>query len=159
MFEFYEARLEHDRLVVLVDLNASEHAPVPSHPYRLEILVPMLEPRSDGLRSNEEAPALFALEETKWLRRRDPRHHPAAGGGLRRLGRPNRVRWGDAVRSCLRPPRLRSAAASNHSLANRSAKVGAVKMRSAHCASSESEAARTRATIVGGGEPNRSCTS
>ena len=64
MFEFYEARLGDDRLVVLLDLNASQHAPVASHPYRLEILVPMLQPRPDGLRSSEEAPALFAVEDT-----------------------------------------------------------------------------------------------
>jgi regulator of RNase E activity RraB len=63
-FEFYEARLGDDRLVVLLDLNASQHAPVLTHPYRLEVMVPMLEPRPDGLRSSEEAPALFALEDT-----------------------------------------------------------------------------------------------
>jgi hypothetical protein len=54
-FEFYEARLGDDRLVVLLDLNVSQHAPVLTHPCRLEVMVPMLEPRPDGLRSSEEA--------------------------------------------------------------------------------------------------------
>ncbi len=62
-FEFYEALLDEDRLIILLDLAAAAHAPVPGHDLRLQVRVRMREPRDDGLRSQGEAPALFALED------------------------------------------------------------------------------------------------
>lgn len=62
-FDFYEARATTGRALVSLDLAASQHAPLESHPVRLQFRVKMLRPREDGLRSAEEADALFALED------------------------------------------------------------------------------------------------
>ncbi len=62
-FDFYEARATKGRALVSLDLAAGAHAPVTSHPVRLQFRVKMLKPREDGLRSAEEADALFALED------------------------------------------------------------------------------------------------
>jgi hypothetical protein len=62
-FDFYEGAAKTGRAFVTIDLAAAAHAPVASHPVRLQFRVKMLEPRADGLRSNEEAEALFALED------------------------------------------------------------------------------------------------
>ncbi|MGV3619168.1 MAG: DUF695 domain-containing protein [Archangium sp.] len=63
-FDFYEARATKGRALVSLDLAAAEHSPVESHPLRVQVRVKMLAPREDGLRSSEEADALFALEDT-----------------------------------------------------------------------------------------------
>ncbi len=62
-FEFYEALLDEDRLIILVDLGAATHAPAPGLDLRLQVRVRMQAPREDGLRSQDEAAALFALED------------------------------------------------------------------------------------------------
>lgn len=62
-FDFYEARVEKGRALISLDLAAVEHAPVASHPVRVQFRVDMVAPREDGLRSEHEAPALFALED------------------------------------------------------------------------------------------------
>src|SRR5262245_61916732 len=62
-FDFYEGRWGDDRMMVLIDLGAAAHAPVASHPIRLQLRVRMLDPRPDGLRSNAEKDALFAFED------------------------------------------------------------------------------------------------
>ena len=62
-FDFYEAAAENGRAFVSIDLDAAHHAPVASHPVRLQFRVKMLKPREDGLRSEEEAETLFALED------------------------------------------------------------------------------------------------
>jgi hypothetical protein len=63
-FDFFEARLAKDVVgSFFVDLAAKEHAPVASHPVRLAVRVAMRAPRPDGLRSSEEAEALYALED------------------------------------------------------------------------------------------------
>jgi hypothetical protein len=62
-FDFYEGAAETGRAFVTVDLAAAGHAPVESHPVRLQFRVKMLHPREDGLRSADEAEALFALED------------------------------------------------------------------------------------------------
>lgn len=62
-FDFYEARAEEGRAFIAVDLAARQHAPVESHPVRLQFRVKMKNPRPDGLRSDAEADALFALED------------------------------------------------------------------------------------------------
>jgi hypothetical protein len=61
--DFYEARAGDDRAIVMLDLAARAHAPLASHPLRLQVRVKMRGPRDDGLRSSEEADALFALED------------------------------------------------------------------------------------------------
>jgi hypothetical protein len=62
-FDFYEARIDDARVILALDLAAIRVAPLGSHPHRLQIRIRMLQPRDDGLRSSEEAPALFALED------------------------------------------------------------------------------------------------
>lgn len=62
-FEFYEALLDEDRLILLVDLGVAQHAPVSTHGLRLQVRVKMRLAREDGLRSQEEAGDLFALED------------------------------------------------------------------------------------------------
>lgn len=62
-FDFYEGAAKTGRAFASLDLAASQHAPVASHPVRLQFRVKMLKPRADGLRSEEEAEALFALED------------------------------------------------------------------------------------------------
>src|SRR3954470_10511083 len=62
-FDFYEGAAKTGRAFVSIDLAASAHVPLASHPVRLQFRVKMLKPREDGLRSAEEADALFALED------------------------------------------------------------------------------------------------
>ena len=62
-WEFYEAAAEKGRAFVSLDLAAAQHTPVTSHPVRLQFRVKMKKPREDGLRNEEEAEALFALED------------------------------------------------------------------------------------------------
>ncbi len=62
-FEFYEARAGSGRAFVTIDLAAASRAPLASHPIRLQLRVKMQAPRPDGLRADEEADALFALED------------------------------------------------------------------------------------------------
>ena len=62
-FDFYETSLEGRRAIVMLDLGAVRYTPVNTHPTLLQIRVAMLQPREDGLRSTEEADALFALEK------------------------------------------------------------------------------------------------
>jgi hypothetical protein len=62
-FEFYLSDRDGCRFSTFVDLEANKHAPMESHPVALRARVQMQEPRPDGLRSTEEAPALFAFED------------------------------------------------------------------------------------------------
>jgi hypothetical protein len=62
-FDFYEGSSGEDRAIVTLDLAAGGHAPVATHPLRLQFRVEMRHPRPDGLRSATEAPELFALED------------------------------------------------------------------------------------------------
>ena len=62
-FDFYEGSSGEDRAIVTLDLAAARHAPVATHPLRLQFRVEMHHPRADGLRGADEAPALFALED------------------------------------------------------------------------------------------------
>ena len=62
-WELYEGAAESGRAIVLVDLGAKGHVPLPSHPVRLQLRVKLLAPRPDGLRSAEESEALYALED------------------------------------------------------------------------------------------------
>jgi hypothetical protein len=63
-FDFFEARLSEEAVgSFFVDLAAKAHAPAASHPVRLVVRVAMRAPRPDGLRSTDEAEALYALED------------------------------------------------------------------------------------------------
>ena len=62
-FDFYFSELKKARLVVALDLGAAEVAPLPSHPWKLQARINMLTPREDGLRRQQEADALFELED------------------------------------------------------------------------------------------------
>jgi hypothetical protein len=63
-FDFYDADFDGLRTSVFLDLEAWIHSPVATHPARLLVRVAMLHPRADGLRSEEEAEALFGVEDT-----------------------------------------------------------------------------------------------
>lgn len=62
-FDFYFSAREGWPSSTFVDLAARKHAPLSSHPVALRARGVMREPRPDGLRSAEEAPALFAFED------------------------------------------------------------------------------------------------
>jgi hypothetical protein len=64
-FDVYGARLQADRAMIRLDLAARAYAPVATHSSRLTVGTTMRSPRADGLRSNEEAPALSRLR-TSW---------------------------------------------------------------------------------------------
>ncbi len=62
-FDFYVATIDGKPASFVLDLTAGEHAPVATHPLLLEIKVPMLAAREDGLRDNSELEPLGALED------------------------------------------------------------------------------------------------
>jgi hypothetical protein len=59
-FDVYERSDEELRVVLLVDLAAR---PVESHPHRLEVRVPLLRPKADGLRDASELESFSACED------------------------------------------------------------------------------------------------
>lgn len=62
-YNVYMVTMDGAPAAILVDLAAAGHVPLPSHPLRLQIRVPMLKPRADGLRDGAELEALGALED------------------------------------------------------------------------------------------------
>jgi hypothetical protein len=62
-FDFYLVEIEERPASFVVDLAASAHVPMPSHPVRVDVRVPMLRPRPDGLRDASELDALGELED------------------------------------------------------------------------------------------------
>ena len=62
-FDAYMVMIEDRPAAVLVDLAAAQHAPVASHPLRVDIVVPMRIPHDDGLRDALELEDLGALED------------------------------------------------------------------------------------------------
>jgi Family of unknown function (DUF695)/Regulator of ribonuclease activity B len=68
-FDFYELLRDDKRALTTVDLGAAASAPLGTHPWRMQARTRMRAPQPDGLRASEEAPALFALEDTigAWL--------------------------------------------------------------------------------------------
>jgi uncharacterized protein (TIGR01619 family) len=62
-FDAYLAELDEAPASFMIDLGAYAHAPLDSHPTRVQVRVPMTSPRDDGLRSSGEAEALGELEE------------------------------------------------------------------------------------------------
>jgi hypothetical protein len=68
-YDIYEMLRDDKRAMTSVDLGAAAHAPLATHSHRMQVRTRMHAPRDDGLRSTEEAPALFALEDAigEWL--------------------------------------------------------------------------------------------
>jgi regulator of RNase E activity RraB len=62
-FDSYLAEEEGAPVSIVVDLAASEVAPITTHPVLLRMTIPMRAPRPDGLRSDEETEALNAFED------------------------------------------------------------------------------------------------
>lgn len=62
-FDVWGADLEGTRVAILVDMAANDHAPLASHPVRLQVRVRLARPRADGLLADDEADALFAVED------------------------------------------------------------------------------------------------
>jgi regulator of RNase E activity RraB len=48
---------------MVLDMEAAKHGPLPTHPLRVTLTIQMKEPSPNGLRSEEEAKALFKLED------------------------------------------------------------------------------------------------
>lgn len=62
-FDFYMAMIEDLPASFVLDLAASQHAPVVTHPLLLSIRIPMLMQREDGLRHADELDVLGAIED------------------------------------------------------------------------------------------------
>jgi regulator of RNase E activity RraB len=62
-WNFYFSSIEGNTTSIALDFNLRESAPDPARPHLLRIKLRMLEPRSDGLSSSEEAQALWGLED------------------------------------------------------------------------------------------------
>jgi hypothetical protein len=62
-FDFYLVEMEERPASFVVDLAAGAHAPLSTHPMRLDVRVPMLRPRADGLRDAGELDDLGDLED------------------------------------------------------------------------------------------------
>lgn len=62
-FDFYMAMIDELPASFVIDLAASQHAPVATHPLLLSVRVPMAMRREDGLRDAREVEALGALED------------------------------------------------------------------------------------------------
>lgn len=62
-FDTYLTVIDDVPASFLIDLAAARHAPLDSHPVRLQVRITLQAPREDGLRSEEEAPMVNALED------------------------------------------------------------------------------------------------
>jgi uncharacterized protein (TIGR01619 family) len=62
-FDVYRAVVDDRPAVFLVDLAAADHAPLDSHPIRLQVRVKLSSAREDGLRDASEADAINELED------------------------------------------------------------------------------------------------
>jgi hypothetical protein len=63
LFDIYQSRLNGHALFVRIDLAARQYAPLVTHQCRLTVSTALCNPHADGLRTTEEAPAIFALED------------------------------------------------------------------------------------------------
>ncbi|MDN3494769.1 DUF695 domain-containing protein [Planococcus sp. APC 4015] len=63
VFDFYLALLDGAPIAVWLDMEAVNHAPLPSHPLAMRVRIPMRKPQPNGLRSDEEFDALNDLED------------------------------------------------------------------------------------------------
>lgn len=62
-FDAYLAQLDEALASFMIDLGAYAHAPLDTHPSRVQVRVEMQSPRDDGLRSGDEAEALGEIED------------------------------------------------------------------------------------------------
>jgi hypothetical protein len=62
-FDFYDADLEGTLVAVFIDLGASGHAPVATHPLRFQVRIALALPRPDGLHAAEEHGMLVGAED------------------------------------------------------------------------------------------------
>jgi hypothetical protein len=62
-FDFWSARLDDTPAQMFLDMAAAQHAPLLSHPVRLQVRVALKEPSDDGLLAEDEAEALYAVED------------------------------------------------------------------------------------------------
>ena len=62
-FDFWAARLDEMAAQMFLDMAAAAHAPLLTHPVRLQVRVPLAEQREDGLLAEGEAEALYAVED------------------------------------------------------------------------------------------------
>lgn len=62
-FDVYGAGINGKPAVFVVDLAARQHAPVASHPLRVQVRIAVQRPLSNGLRDASEAPALGQAED------------------------------------------------------------------------------------------------
>jgi len=64
-FDVYLTQVEGDiPLAVVLDMAVAQHGPLPSHPLRLMVRVPLQHPRPDGLRDASEQEAMGAVEDS-----------------------------------------------------------------------------------------------
>jgi hypothetical protein len=62
-FDFWHAVLEETSAHMFLDMAAAQHAPLASHPVRLQVRLALLEPREDGLLAESEAEAVHGVED------------------------------------------------------------------------------------------------
>lgn len=62
-FDFYLVELEEGPASMVLDMEAARHGPLASHPKRVTVTIQMKQASPNGLRSDEEAEALFKLED------------------------------------------------------------------------------------------------
>lgn len=62
-FDIYMANVDGARTSFVVDLNAAAHAPVATHPIRVQVRVKLLRPRPDGLRDESELEGMGSVED------------------------------------------------------------------------------------------------
>src|SRR5256885_514723 len=62
-WDFYFTEIEDRPASIALDLSIIERAPVKSLPRFVVVTIPMREPREDGLTTNDEAQALWDLED------------------------------------------------------------------------------------------------
>ena len=89
-WDFWFAAMDDAPIGVSLDMNVAPHVPLASHPTRVHLRVQMKQPRPDGLRSGEEAQALFDLED-RIVAGRQPGHRRGPGRA-RALPRLHRLR-------------------------------------------------------------------
>jgi len=64
-FDVYLTQLEGDiPLAVVLDMAVADHGPLPTHPLRLMVRVPLLHPRPDGLRDASEQESMGIVEDS-----------------------------------------------------------------------------------------------
>ena len=64
----YLCRVNHKPASILVNLDLRDTAPIPSKPWLLWTWVYFQSPRSDGLSSGSEAPALYEIEDALYAK-------------------------------------------------------------------------------------------